>query len=210
VARANWPRNAIKSFGEGYAPTAPIQTSEPSDSHIENHPSRLYRQILNPTMAGAVDARRRSPPPRTPGRTNRHSLERPLAPTMRRTPNANIRAERPVDLGLHDLFLPVMGDIEQLRAPKLRKALFFRRCIALYFKRPHTQCGIVVACLSKSCPKIGTIPEARLFPLAALVPSAGTKIFQIELYAVRHAHPCADPSARLLTKGGKPCKFPRN
>jgi hypothetical protein len=43
-----------------------------------------------------------------------------LAPLCR-TPNANIRAERPVDLGLHDPFLPVMGDIEQHRAAKLRK-----------------------------------------------------------------------------------------
>jgi hypothetical protein len=40
---------------------------------------------------------------------------------MRRTPKANIRAERPVDLGLHDPFLPVMGEIEQFRALKLRK-----------------------------------------------------------------------------------------
>ena len=120
---AEWPCNAIKSFGEGYAPTAPIQTSEPSDSRMEDHPSGLQRQILNPTMVGAVDARRRSPAPWTPGRTNPHSLERPLAPTVRRTPNANIRAERPVDLGLHDPFLPVMGDMEQFRAPKLRKTL---------------------------------------------------------------------------------------
>jgi hypothetical protein len=80
-----------------------------------------------------------------------------------------------------------------------------------YFKRPHTQgYGKAVACLSESCPKIGTISKARFFPLAALVPSAGTKIFQIELYAVRHTHPCADPGARPLTKGGKPCKFRRN
>jgi hypothetical protein len=35
-----WPRNAIKSFGEGYAPTAPIQTSKPSDSRMEGHPVR--------------------------------------------------------------------------------------------------------------------------------------------------------------------------
>jgi hypothetical protein len=80
-----------------------------------------------------------------------------------------------------------------------------------YFKRPHTRgYGKAVARLSESCPKIGTISKTRFFPLAALVPSAGTKIFQIELYAVRHAHPCADPSARPLTKGEKPCKFPRN
>jgi hypothetical protein len=110
---SEWPRNAIKSFGESYAPTAPIQTSEPSDSRMEDHPSGLYRQILNPTMVGAVDARRRSPAP--------HSFESPTAPTVRRTANANIRAERPVDLGLHDPFLPVMGDMEQIRAPKLRK-----------------------------------------------------------------------------------------
>jgi hypothetical protein len=113
-----WPRNAIKSFGEGYAPTAPIQTLEPSDSRIEDHPSRLHRQILNPTMVGAVDARQPSPAPRTP---EPHSLKRPLTPTMRHTPNANIRAERLVDLGLHDPFLPVMEDIEQFRATKLRK-----------------------------------------------------------------------------------------
>jgi hypothetical protein len=86
-----------------------------------------------------------------------------------------------------------------------------RPAVDRYFKRPHTQgYGKAVACSSESCPKIGTIPKARFFPLAALVPSAGTKIFQIELYAVRHAHPCADPSARPLTKGEKPCKFPRN
>jgi len=115
------PRNAIKSFGESYAPTAPIQTSEASDSRMEDHPSGLYRQILNSTMVGAVDACRRSPAPWTPGRTNPHSFESPLAPTVRRTANANIRAERPVDLGLHDPFLPVMGDMEQIRAPKLRK-----------------------------------------------------------------------------------------
>jgi hypothetical protein len=90
------PRNVIKSFGEGYAPTASVQTSEPSDSRIEGHPSGLDRQILNPTMVGAVDARRRSPAPWTSGRTNPHSLQRPLAPTMRRTPNANIPAENPV------------------------------------------------------------------------------------------------------------------
>jgi hypothetical protein len=88
---------------------------------MEDHPSGLHWQILNPTMVGAVDARRRSPAPRTPRRTNPHSLKRPLTPTVRRTPNANIRAERPVDLGLHDPFLPVMGEIEQFRAPKLRK-----------------------------------------------------------------------------------------
>jgi hypothetical protein len=51
---------------------------------------------------------------------------------MRRTPNANIRAERPVDLGLRDLFLPVMGDIDQFRTPKLRKT----RLTASRTKRP--------------------------------------------------------------------------
>jgi hypothetical protein len=45
-----WPCNAIKSFGEGYVLTAPIQTSEPSDSRIEDHPCGLHRQILNPTI----------------------------------------------------------------------------------------------------------------------------------------------------------------
>jgi hypothetical protein len=93
-----WPRNAIKSFGEGYAPTASVQTSEPSDSRMQDHTSGLHRQALNPTMVRAVDARRRSPAPRTPGRTNPHSLERPVAPTLRRSPNANFRAENPVDL----------------------------------------------------------------------------------------------------------------
>jgi hypothetical protein len=72
-------------------------------------------------MVGAVDARQPSPAPRTTGQTNPHSLKRPLAPTMRHTPNANIRAERPVDLGLHDPFLPVMEDIERFRATQLRK-----------------------------------------------------------------------------------------
>jgi hypothetical protein len=78
---------------------------------MDGHPSGLHRQILNPTMVGAVDARRRSPATRTPGRTNPHGPERPLAPIVRRTPNANLHAERPVDFGLHNPFLPVMGDI---------------------------------------------------------------------------------------------------
>jgi hypothetical protein len=37
--------------------------------------------------------------------------------------DANIRAERLADLGLRDPFLPVIGDIGQLRALKLRKTL---------------------------------------------------------------------------------------
>jgi hypothetical protein len=46
----------LRLFGEGYTPTASIQTSEPSDSRMEDHPSSLHRQILNLTMVGAVDA----------------------------------------------------------------------------------------------------------------------------------------------------------
>ena len=34
------------------ASQVPIQTSEPSDSRMEGHPSGLYRQIRNPTMVG--------------------------------------------------------------------------------------------------------------------------------------------------------------
>jgi hypothetical protein len=61
-----------------------------------------------------VDARRRSPAPPTPGRTNPHSLERPLAPTMRRTPNANIRVEHPFPPQLG--FRPIVDAAGRARA----------------------------------------------------------------------------------------------
>jgi hypothetical protein len=90
------PRNVIKSFGEGYAPTASVQTSEPSDSRIEGHPSGLDRQILNPTMVGAVDARRRSPAPldigtdqpaQSPASTRPHYASHPEREHPRREPS---------------------------------------------------------------------------------------------------------------------------
>jgi hypothetical protein len=54
--------------------------------------------------------------------------------------------------------------------------------IVLYVRHPHNQI-LASSGLSESCPKIGDVPKSPFHTVAALVPSAGIIILQIELHS---------------------------